>query len=497
MRWLVERGGPLDRFSQSILLQAPKELGEEQLLATLQTVLDYHDALRLRLMRRPESGEWDLQIAPPGAIKAENCTRRIDITGMNENERQACLVEEATAAGRRLEPGAGVMTQAVWFDAGGEEAGRLLLTIHHLAIDGVSWRILVQDLKLAWEAMVAGMRPELGTKSSSFRRWAGELSVHARDEERVKELPLWTEMLSEPAPLLSDGLLDPSSDTVGTAEHITLRLPASITNPLLTTVPTAFHGQINDVLLTALAVAVARWQKRRGERGSRAVLVNVEGHGREEIFEGIDLSRTVGWFTSLYPVRLDTGMTNLEEAIRGGRALGHLLKMIKEQLRRLPDGGLGYGLLRYLNPETGAVLAGLEKPQISFNYLGRFVASAEEDWAIAPEAWALGSRVDDEMPLAHCLEVNVLALEQTDGPELNATWSWASRLLTEQEVRDLAEMWFEVLEVLANHGVDVKAVGRTPSDLPLVSLTQTEIERLEREHLEWSRIALFNHEQSE
>jgi non-ribosomal peptide synthase protein (TIGR01720 family) len=497
MRWLEERGDSIGRFSQSMLLQVPGRLGREALESALQAVLDHHDALRLQLMPRPETGEWSLEIAPPGVIKAEDCTRRIDVAGLDQDERQARITSEAAAARGRLDPAAGVMIQVVWFDAGLEQSGRLLLVIHHLAIDGVSWRILIPDLKQAWEAVVAGRQPELGAKSSSFRRWAGELTAEAQNLERVKELPLWIEMLSEPAPLFSKGMLDPGRDAVGEAQHFTMTLPASITGALLTTVPAAFHGNINDALLTALVVAVARWRRGREQGASNAVLIDLEGHGREEIFNDINLSQTVGWFTSLFPVRLDPGALDLEEAIGGGRAIGRALKIIKEQLRRLPDGGLGYGLLRYLNPETGAALAGLEKPQIGFNYLGRFAVPEGEDWAIAAEGEALSGETDEEVPLAHCLELNALTVDRAGGSELRATWSWAPRLLNEQDVRDLAEVWFQALEALVRHVAEVEAGGRTPSDLPLVSLTQAEIERLEREHQQWAQLALYNYEQTE
>jgi amino acid adenylation domain-containing protein/non-ribosomal peptide synthase protein (TIGR01720 family) len=497
MRWLLEGRSSIDSFSQSMLLQVPAGLGQEALALALQAVLDHHDALRLRLMSCPESGKWCLETLPAGEIQAEDCTRRIDIAGLNEDQRRGFMAAEAQAAGKRLDPESGVMVQAVWFDVGREQSGRLLLVIHHLAVDGVSWRILVPDLRQAWEATAEGKRPELGAKSSSFRRWAAELSAEAQDIERVKELPLWIEMLSEPAPLLSDVMLDVGRDRVGEVQQFTLTLPGSITGELLTTVPAAFHGGINDALLTALVVAVARWRRRRGEEAGNAVLIDLEGHGREEIFKEIDLSRTVGWFTSLFPVRLDPGALDLEEAIGGGRAIGRALKVIKEQLRRVPDRGLGYGLLRYLNPQTGAMLAELEKPQIGFNYLGCFAAPEGEDWAIASESDALSGGADEVMELGHCLEINALSLDQGEGPELRATWSWVPRLLSEHEVRRLAEEWLEALEALVRHVAEAEAGGRTPSDLPLVSLTQAEIEQLEREHQQWAQVALYNYEQTD
>ncbi len=244
------------------------------------------------------------------------------------------------------------MVQAVWFDAGAAAAGRLLLTIHHLAVDGVSWRILVPELAAAWEALAHGLVPVPAARGTSFRRWAHRLASHAQDEGRLAELSLWSAMLREPSLSLIDGALDPVRDVSGTAGHLTLTLPAELTTALLTRVPAAFHGGINDVLLTGLAVAIADWCRRRGRGSSAAVLLDLEGHGREEVFADVELSRTVGWFTSLFPLRLDLGGLDLEEALAGGAALGRALKLIKEQLRALPDNGLGYGVLRYLNAQT-------------------------------------------------------------------------------------------------------------------------------------------------
>ena len=431
MHWLLGRGGSIRRFSQSMLLEVPARLTEEQLVGVFQALMDHHDALRLRLVGASESAEWSLEIPEPGTMKAAGCVRRVEVSGLDEGGRRACMVEQAEGAQARLEPEAGVMVQAVWFDAGREQAGRLLVTIHHLAVDGVSWRILVPELAGVFEAIAAGRPPELEPCGTSFRHWARRLRAAAREPGRLEELPYWKATLSECDALPGDEALEPGEeDTFASVRHLTLRLPAEVTVSLLTTVPAAFHGRVNDVLLTALVVAVAGWRRRRapGKATSNAVLIDLESHGREEqLFEGVDLTRTVGWFTSLFPVWLDAGGLDLEEALRGGAALGEALKRIKEQLRRVPGGGLGYGLLRYLNPESAAALSGLAGPQIGFNYLGRFGASAAAGWGVAPEAGAvLGlSASDSELPPAHALEVNAVTLEEGHGPELSATWSWS------------------------------------------------------------------------
>ncbi|HET9539338.1 MAG TPA: amino acid adenylation domain-containing protein, partial [Candidatus Limnocylindria bacterium] len=146
MRWLMERGGPIERFSQAMLLRVPVGLREDDLVGALQAVLDHHDALRLRVVGAASGGDLALEIMPAGSVAARTCLRRVDVGGLDEDARRACIIEQGQAAEMRLAPAAGAMVQAGWFDAGAAEAGRLLLTIHHLAVDGVSWRILVPDL---------------------------------------------------------------------------------------------------------------------------------------------------------------------------------------------------------------------------------------------------------------------------------------------------------------------------------------------------------------
>ncbi len=479
MRWLLEQDGPLDRFSQAMLLQVPTGLREEHLIEALQAVLDHHDALRLRLVSpSPPPSAAALAIAAAGTIAARTCLRRIDVCGLGEEALRAAIGRAARAAELRLAPLAGVMVQAVWFDAGVREAGRLLLSIHHLAVDGVSWRILVPDLAAAWAAIAEGRAPALAARGTSFRRWAHQLAAAAQDAGRERELALWSGMLGAPSLSLFDGELDRVRDVAGTAGHLTLSLPAAITGALLTRVPAAFHGGINEVLLTALVVAVADWCRRRGRGGGPAVLLDLEGHGREEVFGDVDLSRTVGWFTSVFPVRLDPGALDLEEALAGGAALGRALKLIKEQLRALPDHGLGYGLLRYLNAGTAPVLRDLAVPQMGFNYLGRFAAGG--DWSGAGEA--VGGGGDPAMPLAHALEVNALTRDDGEGATLTARWSFAPALVSEAAVRDLAQSWFRALEALVRHVEQPGAGGRSPCDLPLAGLSQGEIELLERRY---------------
>ncbi|MFF3292043.1 amino acid adenylation domain-containing protein [Streptomyces sp. NPDC003023] len=481
--WLEEHGGPVDGFVQSMLVQVPAELGEELLVEAVQSLLDHHDALRMRLDRGTAGDPWRLEIGPRGCVPAAEVVHRTDIAGLDEEKLAGTIATEAEAAWRRVDPAAGRMLQAVWFDAGEQDAGRLLLTIHHLVVDGVSWRILLPDLVEAWQALADGRRPAPAPTGTSLRRWAEQLVEAAQAPGREDEFELWDRTGAAEEPVLGNRLLDPSTDTAARARSVTLSLPAAETEPLLTSVPAAFHGGVNDVLLTALAVAVVHWRRGRGLGDEGPVLVDLEGHGREDVVEGADLSRTVGWFTTVHPVLLDPGQLDWDEIWAGGPALGRVLKRIKEQLREVPDNGIGYGLLRYLNPETAPVLAAHPEPQIGFNYLGRTGMSAGPagDWATAPETASLTGAAagDPDVRLAHALEVNAVADDGPGGPELKATWTWPDGLLAERDVNDLAETWFRALRALAAHAVAPEAGGHTPSDMSLVSLSQAQLDLLE------------------
>ena len=188
MRWLAERGGPIERFHQAMLLRLPAGVQEDHLGAALQAMLDHHDALRLRLAGLGEAGEWTLEIAPAGTVAASSCLRRVDSGELEGAALRACIAEQARAAESGLSPGSGVMLQAVWFDAGPRRAGRLLLTIHHLAVDGVSWRILVPDLAAAWAAIADGREAVLGPRGTSLRRWSQRLAAEALAPGRIAEL---------------------------------------------------------------------------------------------------------------------------------------------------------------------------------------------------------------------------------------------------------------------------------------------------------------------
>nr|WP_033438617.1 non-ribosomal peptide synthetase [Saccharothrix sp. NRRL B-16314] len=475
VRWWRDLGGPLDGIHQAVLVAVPASLRQTDLTGAVQALLDHHDALRMRL-----DLPFTLTIDPVGTVGAEAVVRRVDLTGLGEQASDEAIRRHADAARERLSARDGVMLQFVWFDTGcPDRPGRLLIMAHHLVVDGVSWRILLPDLRAAVEAVRAGREPELPEVGTSLRRWSSVLRTAA--EAGRAELPYWLDVLRPGATPLAGKPLDRTRDVAATARSHTHVLPADRTESLLTTVAKAYHVRVDDILLTALAVAV-------GSRLDRPdLLVDLEGHGREDIAEdiaeGVDVSRTVGWFTTMYPVRLTPGPVDFDEFAAGGPIVGTVLRLLKEQLRSVPRNGLGFGLLRYLDPVAGPRLSALDSPQVLVNYLGRFgsPAGAEPEWAPLAGAPPLGAPASPGTPLSHALELDVLVREDAGGPRLTATWTWPAALFSDEEVRRLAERWSRALEGIARHAERPEAGGYTPSDLPLVSLSQEDIDSLEAE----------------
>jgi amino acid adenylation domain-containing protein/non-ribosomal peptide synthase protein (TIGR01720 family) len=404
LTWLIGNK-PYDRLSQARLLCTPADLDLDRLTRLVQTLLDRHDVLR-------STFDGSFTVRPRGAVSAS--VRRVELDDV-----AAQLPDVLEEELRELSPAQGEMARFVWFDGGAGRDGRLLILVHHLVVDGASWGVLVPELADLWQGR------ELPPVGTSFREWAKALPEVART--KASELDLWRDILSGPDPVLGARRLDPAVDTRATMRATRTVLDADLTEKLLTTVPERLGVTINDVLLTAFTRAVARW---RGEDGS--VLIALEGHGREEqIVPGADLSGTVGWFTSVHPVRLDPGGVH----------------KVAEQLA-LPDRGIGHGLLRYLNPETAPELARLPEPQVEFNYLGRLTVGETdgEPWSGAPEVGAMGGGVDDDMPAPYCLVLNALVR----GPVLEADWQWAGGIFTEDRIHELSREWFAACKEISD-----------------------------------------------
>ncbi len=384
-------GEPAD-FTQSVRIERPEPFDVDTLRGALATLVEHHDALRMRFTG---DGQYNAPAEPAEILGAE-----IDVaTG-------PLLTAEL------LEPAV------------------LRLTVDHLVVDGVSWRILLEDLETAYE------RRPLPPKTTSFRDWANRLAARADAGGFDDELPYWRTALDVDASLPVDGAANGGTGTV------TARLDPELTRALLQDVPGVYRTQVNDVLLAALGRVLARWTCRD------RVVIDLEGHGREDLFDDVDLSRTVGWFTSMYPV-----------ALRIGDDWGPLLKSVKEQLRAVPRRGVGFGALRYLTGTAPAVDA-----EIGFNYLGRFEGAAG----------SLDSAVSDGSGRAHLLDV----VGRVDADSLGLTWYYSHGVHTAETVERLAAELVAALGEVVAHCAAPGAGGRTPSDFPLAGLDQRQVDRI-------------------
>ncbi len=438
-RWFFEQSIPnRQHWNQSLLLQARQPLDGDRLGRALERLQAQHDALRLRF--REERGAWHQAYAEQAG---EPLWRR----QAGSEEVLLALCEEAQ---RSLDLEQGPLLRALLVDMA-DGSQRLLLVIHHLAVDGVSWRILLEDL----QRLYADLDADLGPRSSSYQAWSRHL--HEQAGARLDELDYWQAQLHDAPHAL------PCENPQGTLENrherkLVLTLDAERTRQLLQEAPAAYRTQVNDLLLTALARATCRWS------GDASVLVQLEGHGREDLGEAIDLSRTVGWFTSLFPLRLTPAAD-----------LGESLKAIKEQLRGVPDKGVGYGLLRYLAGEEAATrLAVLPQPRITFNYLGRFDRQFDGAALLVPATESAGAAQDPCAPLANWLSIE----GQVYGGELSLHWSFSREMFAEATVQRLVDDYARELHALIEHCCQEGNVGATPSDFPLATLRQEQLDRL-------------------
>jgi amino acid adenylation domain-containing protein/non-ribosomal peptide synthase protein (TIGR01720 family) len=468
IRWLHDVDGPVDQFNQTMVMQAPAGVTEADVQVVLQALLDRHAMLRLRVDDDGDGG-WSLRVAEAGAVKADGCLHMVDVLS------DATLV----AARSRLNPTTGAMVSALW----AASTGQLVLIIHHLAIDAVSWRILLEDLNIAWAQHHHGQPVALPATGTSFSRWASLLGEQAHARTVVDQADSWRRVLATPAALPA---VRPELDTYVTAGHLTASLDVETTRLLLGEVPAAFHTGIHDILLIAFGLALTQFR----DTNAVPVAFDVEGHGRDEdIAPDVDLSRTVGWFTTKYPVALNFGRPHgglrWSQVVAGEPALGPVIKDVKEQLRALPD-GLTYGLLRYLNPEVD--LPGPD-PTIGFNYLGRLGATATAEVDASGDLWQVShdglsvtaAATAIPMPLSHTVELNAGTVDTDTGPRLHATWTWAPSVLDDTQISRFSQLWFDALTGICSH-VRSGGGGLTPSDITPARLTQHQIDELNQHH---------------
>ncbi|GHC80321.1 non-ribosomal peptide synthetase [Streptomyces flavofungini] len=451
VQWLGETTDAIDGFVQSVVLNTPADLTADALDAVLTAVLARHDMLRATLVR---GDRWSFDIPEAG--------RTAPVWRQSDLPLDACVA----LATDGLDPDSGAMLRAVWRRA----ERQLVVVVHHVVIDGVSWRILLEDLATAWRQLASGAPIELPPVGTSFRRWTQLLGGADFDADRA----YFQQPLPGPdQPVARRALAE--TDTVEHERIRTVSVGPEITAALLGEIPVKFHAGVNDVLLTALAVALARWRRDLGQDQTYAH-IELEGHGREARFVAgaagfePELSRTVGWFTTLFPVTVDPGTA---ADLTAPAYLAAALKAVKDDLARVPGNGVSYGALRYLADTD----FGTPAPQVLFNYLGRFDAGASGDWQLAGTTGQLGEKRDPRMRLPRALEFNAIAEPAALGGEyeLVTTISWPDGLFTDADITAIGDYFRLALAGLAA----LDEGGHSPSDFPLVPLTQADVDGLD------------------
>jgi non-ribosomal peptide synthase protein (TIGR01720 family) len=447
-------------FNQSFLLEVLPGLKPHLLERVVQHLLVHHDSLRLRFFRDELSWQ-QVSVASDETVTFEV----IDLSEISLGEQQVAIEKVATELQCSLSLSKGPLMRVALFNLGINKPGRLLLIIHHLATDGVSWRILLEDLTTAYQQLEQEKPIQLPPKTTSFKDWAYRLLEYGQSEALAAELNYWlAQSWFEVTSLPVDYLSEKESNSVASVDRVSVSLSVEQTRTLLQEVPSVYNTQINDVLLTALGQTFAQWT------GANSLLIDLEGHGREELFENVDLFRSVGWFTAIFPVLL-----NLRD-VRDFGSPGKALKSIKEQLRWIPSRGIGYGVLRYLNQDeaTRLELKTLPKAEVSFNYLGQFeqVLSLSPFLGLAKESY--GANQSPRGIRSHLLEVSGLVA----GGRLQMEWTYSKNTHKRATVERLAHKFVEALQILIAHCQSSEAGGYTPSDFPEAELTQEELDEL-------------------
>jgi amino acid adenylation domain-containing protein/non-ribosomal peptide synthase protein (TIGR01720 family) len=432
-----------EHFNQSILTELEHTVEHGGLRGALATVIAHHDALRMRFDMA--GSQWTQRNAPVELVEVLQVR---DLSTMDPDRQQSTIDEAIAEIHRSFDLSEGPLLRAALFEFGVLQRPLLFLAVHHLVVDGVSWRILLEDLDSAYRKV--SLRP----KTTSFREWASRLTEHALGDGFAGELAHWATVTADAEPALPTD--DHGDNTSGSTREVVVRLDDDETTALLQDVPGVYRTQVNDVLLSALARVLSGWT------GRDRVLVDLEGHGREELFDDVDLSRTVGWFTTMFPVALNAGSGDW----------GSALKAIKEQLRAVPGRGLGYGALRQLVGTILPVAGG--PPQISFNYLGQFDWTTSGDSVFHEIRGGVGGAAGPRTARPHVLDV----VGRVEQGKLEFTWYYSKNRHHEATVRRLAQGLLHALREIIAHCSMPGAGGRTPSDFPLAGLDQSTVDQL-------------------
>jgi amino acid adenylation domain-containing protein/non-ribosomal peptide synthase protein (TIGR01720 family) len=459
----------LNHFNQAFLLISEKSLQLPLIEQALRILINHHDILRARY--HVQDRQWQQIVESSHQLINTPICQSIDLTKVAEDNQAEIIALRSSQIQQSLDIEKGPLLQAALFNLGVDQPQRLLLVVHHLLIDGVSWRILIEDLAVVYNQLHERQEIKLPSRTHSYQIWGLALQQYAQTNALQQQLDFWLKTSASYKELPTD--LNNDSKIIDSRSKLVIQLDKLMTSMLLQQAPRAYNTQINDILLTALTQTFCEWTQHKG------LYLYLEGHGRETdvIAEDLDLSRTIGWFTSMFPIYLSL---EIEQTVGGN------LKNIKEQLRKIPDKGIGYGVLRYLTTVNSEMLEDTAHcetplstlrerslPQVSFNYLGQIDNSMHTyNFHIAKESVGLSVASENQDHLLFNINSFI-----ADG-NLTIEWTYSSCHYQESTIQDLANQYIYFLTRLINHCCLSENVGYTPSDFPLVQLTQEQIDEL-------------------
>nr|WP_257791069.1 non-ribosomal peptide synthetase [Paenibacillus polymyxa] len=454
--WFIEQqpSNP-EHYNQALMLHREDRLDETALRQALQRIVEHHDALRIVFRQNADGGyeAWNRGVQEGELYSLEV----VDFT--NESDFAHLLENKASEIQSSIRLDEGPLVKLGLFRC--TDGDHLLVAIHHFVVDGVSWRILLEDLASGYEQALQGESVRLPNKTDSFRLWADQLSAYANSGALENERAYWEqiEQAGKSQASLPKDYTRKSQAKPQLRDDRTLTVAWTVeeTEQFLKQAHRAYNTEANDLLLTALGTAIQEWA------GIRQVLVNLEGHGREAILPDVDITRTIGWFTSQFPVVLDMG----EE-----QNVGRRVKNVKEGLRRLPHKGIGYGILRYLADREGEAPF-ISEPEISFNYLGQFDQDLKNN-AFRMSPYSIGASISDTLTKRYALDINGMI---TDGA-LELTISYSNKMFMKKSIKKLADLLQESLREVLAHCVEKELPELTPSDLSFQGLTAVELDHI-------------------
>ncbi|HIK07101.1 MAG TPA: amino acid adenylation domain-containing protein [Trichormus sp. M33_DOE_039] len=441
-------------FNQAVFLESAEKLQQEVLVEVINKLLLHHDMLRCQfgegdlLTQRRRNAEREIGgeiVELVGDVPLVCC----DLSVLSVSQQEVAIKEFADELQGSLNISHAPLLSVVHFDLG--EVSKLLIIIHHLVVDGVSWRIFLADFQTAYQQALKKQTINLPAKTTSFLTWTEKLYNYAQSEFLKEELTYWlSSKYAEVKPLPID--YPDGANQVADVETVTIKISVEDTQALLTEVPTVYNTQINDVLLTSLTATISTWID------NPLVLLDLEGYGRNFPGEDIDISRTVGWFTAIYPCLLSKDSDDW----------GEILKGIKEQLRTVPNQGFGYGILCYLDDsEASQRLRDLPQAEISFNYLGQLDLGLEQGrlkWLPLPGI----TTQDQQQTRRYAIEIIGFVREG----KLQFDWIYSRQQYQQETISQLANHFQQGLQAIINHCRLPNAGGYTPSDFELANLNQ-------------------------